>query len=308
MSSSDPQYFIDRSFDFFFNDTVKKRFEDVILYIASIGFIIHLGIIFLFDLGYFELHPQIGPLVSSPVAAIYTPFSFILVYEVYLLIYYLPRSFSISIAKQFEVISLILIRRIFKDISMMDLEESSLFAMENIDLVYDIVGFILLFVVIYLFRRLLVKRKKHTITKNIENFILYKKLLCCFLVPLFIGLSIYSFGNWVIELNQLNAGIITEIKDFNKIFYNEFFTALVLVDMLILIASFHYTDRYSLLIRNTGFVVTTVLIRVSFSTEGLSNITLILAGAIFGLIILYLYSLYDVIDKGESTRESYAYL
>jgi hypothetical protein len=80
------------------------------------------------------------------------------------------------------------------------------------------------------------------------------------------------------------------------------------VDVLILVASFRYTDRYSLIIRNTGFVITTVLIRVSFSATGLANIALLVAGLAFGVLVLWLYSLYDKIDKGDTTKESYAYL
>ncbi|MDZ7807160.1 MAG: hypothetical protein U5K71_08585 [Gracilimonas sp.] len=258
--------------------------------------------------GLITVHTEIQGFLSNPISALYTPFSFILFYEVYLLIYYLPRSFSVSIAKQYEIVSLILIRRIFKDISYLDFQNIELLSAENLTLIYDITGFLILFFLIFLFRYLLVNRKSHTVTPNIEGFILYKKILCILLVPIFLFLSIYSFTNWLVELNQLNLGIITSIRDFNNIFYHEFFTALIIVDVLILVASFRYTDRYSLLIRNTGFVVTTVLIRVSFSTEGLANVLLLIFGVAFGVVILYLYSLYDQIDKGESTKESYAYL
>ena len=55
-------------------------------------------------------------LLTNPISGIYTPFSIILYYEIFLLIYYLPRSFTTSILKQFEIISLIVIRRIFYDI------------------------------------------------------------------------------------------------------------------------------------------------------------------------------------------------
>ena len=55
--------------------------------------------------------------------AIYTPFSFILIYEIYLLIYYLPRSITTYISKQYEIITLIVIRRIFKDISNISLQD-----------------------------------------------------------------------------------------------------------------------------------------------------------------------------------------
>ncbi len=300
--------FVHLLFKKFFNESIKEKIENATLYVATIGFLIHLTAVFLQMGGLITVHVEIEGFLSNPISALYTPFSFILFYEVYLLIYYLPRSFSVSIAKQYEIVSLILIRRIFKDISYLDFQNIELFSAKNLSLIYDITGFLVLFFLIFLFRYLLVNRKSHTVTPNIEGFILYKKILCILLVPVFLFLSIYSFSSWVIELNQLNLGVITTVRDFNKIFYNEFFVALIIVDVLILIASFKYTDRYSLLIRNTGFVVTTVMIRISFSTEGLANVLLLISGVAFGVAVLYLYSLYDKIDKGESTKESYAYL
>lgn len=298
----------ERTFRTLFNPVLKQRLEIITLYVASAGFLLHLCIAFLHMYGFFNVHPQVERLISSPIAAIYTPFTFILVYEVYLLIYYLPRSFSISIAKQYEIISLILIRRIFKDISNLDLEESLLLAAENLNLLYDILGFIILFFLIFLFRYMLVKRTERPVNQNIKGFIVYKKVICSALVPILILLSCFSFINWAIELNQLNLGLISTVRDFDNIFYNEFFTALIIVDVLILIASFRYTDRYSLLIRNTGFVITTVLIRLSFSVSGLANVLLLISGVAFGVIILYIFTLYDDIDKGDRSKESYSYL
>lgn len=292
----------------FFNETIKEKIEVGTLWVATIGFVLHLLAVLLNYLDLIQIHAEIEGLLSNPISALYTPFSFILFYEVYLLMYYLPRSFSVSIAKQYEIVSLILIRRIFKDISHLDFESIDLFTAQNLSLMYDIIGFLFLFFLIFLFRYLLVNRKSHTITPNIEGFIVYKKTLCILLVPIFLFLSIYSFSSWIIELNELSLGVITNLRDFNKIFYHEFFIALIIVDVLILVASFRYTDRYSLLIRNTGFVVSTILIRISFSTDGITNIVLLISGVSFGVIILYLYSLYDKIDKGESTKESYAYL
>ena len=142
--------------------------------------------------------------------------------------------------------------------------------------------------------------------ESYARFINFKKFLCVVLTPLLIGLSLYSLSSWIVDIVQLNSNQITEIKDFNSIFYHEFFTAIILVDVIILVASFRYTDRYSLIIRNTGFVVTTVLIRIAFSTTGLDQIILLLSGTLFGVIISYIYSLYEKIDKGDSTKESYA--
>jgi hypothetical protein len=75
------------------SDQVKKRSERVVLTVSIISFLVHLSIIFLVDFGLLPFDKN-SELLKSPIAAIYTPFSFILLYEVYLLIFYLPKSFT----------------------------------------------------------------------------------------------------------------------------------------------------------------------------------------------------------------------
>jgi hypothetical protein len=64
-----------------------------------------------------------------------------------------------------------------------------------------------------------------------------------------------------------------------------------LADVLILLLSFQYTERYSQLIRNTGFVICTILIRLSFGVSGLTNVLLIISSVAFGLMILTIYNM-----------------
>ena len=70
------------------SDKVKKTSEQTILIIAIVSFLIHLIVIYCVDFGIISRNST-PDLLKNPIAAIYTPFSFILVYEVYLLIYYL---------------------------------------------------------------------------------------------------------------------------------------------------------------------------------------------------------------------------
>ena len=100
----------------FLSNETRKKSERIILIIAIASFFVHLSLIFLADLGAIKIDSG-TTLFENPIAAIYTPFSFILVYEVYLLIFYLPRSITTYIGKQYEIITLIIIRRIFKDLS-----------------------------------------------------------------------------------------------------------------------------------------------------------------------------------------------
>jgi hypothetical protein len=81
------------------DEKTKKLSEKFIINLAIVSFLLHLAVITLNDLGLLGIAIT-GELFTNPISAIYTPFSFILVYEVYLLIYYLPKSMTIYIGKQ----------------------------------------------------------------------------------------------------------------------------------------------------------------------------------------------------------------
>tara|TARA_B100001248_G_C27308524_1_gene420718 strand:+ start:24 stop:932 length:909 start_codon:yes stop_codon:yes gene_type:complete len=299
---------VDTLFNLFFNDQLKKRLESWVIIIASVGFVVHLGLILLVNTNDIVGLAGFEDYLANPISAVYTPFSFILIYEVYLLIYYLPRSFAISIGKQFEIISLILIRRVFKDISKINVQSEVLFQIENLALLYDILGILVLFTLIFVYRYFLIKRKVHKTSVSLTKFRGYKKLLCLLLVPIFIGLASVSFVKWSIDIYHILISGQQKLMDFNTVFYHEFFDILIIVDVLILVASLKFTDRYSLIIRNTGFVITTVLLRVSFNYTGLENVVLMIGAVLFGVSILGVQLLYDKIDLGDSTKESYGYM
>ena len=277
---------IESAFSRIYSDKVLKTVEKYILYLASIGFIIHLLIIFLKNYGFIDLGHIDSKLLTNPISALYTPFSFILVYEAYLLIFYIPRSFTTAIGKQFEIISLIVIRKIFGDIPLVNLQSNWFDNQYNLQLIYDLVGIIVIFFLIYLFRRAKDNLPKKPVSEKLDRFIASKKLLSITLLPILIAICVLSFYNWI------STSLITNTfdQDLNYLFFNEFFTLLIVVDVFILLISFQYTERYSQLIRNTGFIISTILLRLSFSAVGLSSILLIISGILFGLLILVIYN------------------
>lgn len=266
----------------------RERFESVILAMGLIGFIIHLLLIGLKKAGWIELGG--GDILNSPISAIYTPFSFILVYEVYLLVFHLHESFSTAVAKQYEIIALIIVRRIFKDITKLDNTENWFTSRYNLQLGVDMAGFLILFLFIYFFYRLRRRSSTQPASPEVKEFIMLKKAIAILLIPVLLFLIVYSLTDWGIELYQFNRGLLQELSDINNIFYDEFFTTLILVDVFILMLSFRFTYHYSQLIRNTGFVISTVLIRLSFTTTGLFNVVLVVAGVLFGTLILLIYN------------------
>jgi hypothetical protein len=271
----------------------KKKIERVILSIAIISFIIHLIIIYLVQSGLISIKSDIK-LFSNPIAAIYTPFSFILIYEVYLLIFYLPQSITTYVGKQYEIISLIIIRRLFKDLSNLEMSQNWFSLSGDKQFTYDIIASIILFYLIYLFRSSYkrMENKSLAIEKdNIHSFIRLKEKIACVLVPVLFVLGTYSLIHWLAGIGN-NAESIP-FKNINNIFFDQFFTVLITVDVVMLLASFFYTDSFHKVIRNSGFVISTILIRLSFSVEGIVNIILILMSVIFGLLILTIHNKYE---------------
>lgn len=269
-----------------FADTVRKKVENLILILAGFGFIIHLLLILLKELDIITVTELNQELLNDPISAIYTPFSLILVYEVYLLLFYLPRSFTSCISKQFEIISLIVIRKIFKDIPLMDLNDNWIFSEHNIELIVDLLGFLILFFLIYLFNKDTKKLPKKNITDpSLVRFISSKKIVSLSLLIVMSFMALNTLYEWV--FNIYSNQTITQI---DGLFFNKFFTLLILADVIILLISFRYTEEYSKLIRNTGFIISTILIRLSFSSSGYLTMILILTGVSFAYLILKIYN------------------
>ena len=279
--------FFDTIFEQIFSDKNQKKVERATLYLSIVGFVIHLILIFSKKFELFHT-PFESRLLEDPISAIYTPFSIILVYEIYLLIVYLPRSFTTAVSKQFEIISLIIIRRIFGDIPKVELDVNWFEYVANRELIYDLTGVLILYFLIYMFNQRREKLPKKSLSDRLKRFVSSKRAVSVLLLPVLIFTSIYSAVSWFFGLffSGKNAG---GFSDINAVFYNEFFTILILADVFILLLSFQYTERYSQLIRNTGFVICTILIRLSFATTGLTNIILILSSVLFGLLILRIY-------------------
>tara|TARA_B100000767_G_scaffold206537_1_gene193464 strand:+ start:61 stop:954 length:894 start_codon:yes stop_codon:yes gene_type:complete len=282
-------------YDSVLSESVKNKVERIILVISILSFLAHLIVIFLVKSNVIILPESVG-FFDSPIAAIYTPFSFILIYEVYLLIFYLPRSITTYIGKQYEIITLIVIRRIFKDLANLELNSDWFDIKSDLNFTYDIITALLLFFMIYIFS--LERQKLHDSNKintlapaQLEQFISIKKFMATILVPIFIGIGLVTFTSWVLDGTPANLSVA--IKDVNSIFFDQFFAILIIVDVFLLLFSFFYTDQFHKVIRNSGFIISTILIRLSFSVDGLLNNCLIISSIAFGIVILWIHNRFE---------------
>ncbi len=282
-------------FDKFLSEKFREQTEHIIIRIAIISYLVHLLVIFLVSQDIIHITSK---LTKNPIAAVYTPFSFILVYEVFLLVFYLPKSISIYIGKQYEIITLIVIRRIFKDIGNIELS-SGWFKLENdLQFTYDVATTLILFFLIQLFYKKIEQQGGEESTPKpeekvrIDKFIKLKKRVATALVPVLVVLAVYSFTNWLIASVQDKWNHLNTFKNINNIFFEDFFMLLIIIDVMLLLFSFFHSDKFHKIIRNSGFVISTILIKLSFSVEGLVNNVLIVGAVLFGFLILLIHNSY----------------
>jgi len=279
-------------FDKHFNAKNVRSVELLILRVAVFAFLFHLIIIFLGNnFIYFK------NLQHSYLKAIYTPFSFILFYEVFLLVIIIPKSISEFIGKQFEVITLITLRSFFHDIADLDLKNSiNINNPEFISLLYDLIASLIMLSLTILYYKIYQNNRKSEIVKELNNFINIKKLVSLSMILILFLLSISSFFVWGKDM----LGALALKQDYpnpNTVFYADFFSIMIFVDVLLLIISFIYHFSFFTIFRNASFIITTILIRMSLTIEKPMNYIIILIGFLFSIISFYLYSLRNTNKK-----------
>lgn len=287
--------FIDFLHSKLLSERTRKRSELIVVIIALVSFIAHLILIGLVHSNL--LNPgEFSDLLANPITAIYTPFSFILIYEVYLLVYHLPQSISKYIGKQYEIITLIVIRSIFNDLSKLEFTSNWFEDKGDVQFTFDILASLILFLLIFLFYKLNPRKKVHSEEQEeykMVRFVNIKRGLATFLVPLFFILAVYNLYVWV-DANFLQmTERIESIKDINKIFFDDFFTVLILTDVILLLVSLLNAHRFSTVIRNSAFVISTILIKMSFGAEGIVSTILTVVAVAIGVAVLAIKNQYD---------------
>jgi hypothetical protein len=271
-------------FDSFFNHNVVIKIELILLRAAFFSFIILLAIIYLGNNFTYFQHFQ-----HSYLKAIYTPFSFILFYEVFLLIIIIPNSISEFIGKQFEVITLITLRSFFHDIA--DFNTSEAINFQNpafLSLVFDLVASIFMLGLTIVYYKIYNSSNNKEVIRELNQFINIKKVVSLSMILVLLVLSVTSLFNW--SLDMLEALKINDnYPNPNTVFYEDFFSIMIFVDVLLLIISFTFHSSFFIIFRNASFIITTILLRMSLTIEKPMNYIIILIGFLFAIASFFLY-------------------
>ena len=261
--------------------STDKVLRELAINFAIIGFFVHLFFCLLYDFGSLE-SIELIPFIDSYLDALYTPFSIILAYEVYELIRAIPESFSNSIGKQFEVVTLLVVRDIFKNLSDIGVSDASIdsdvafIAMEGL-------VFVLLFATSLYFRsQTAISVDINQQDESIRVFVMQKKHLASGLAIVYVLVAIYSFTSWLM-------GVLDGETSLSRtVFFSNFFTWLIVSDIIILLVSYKHILDFPQLARNTGFILSTVVIRVGIGTPGYTGAVLFILSASLAVCVLRL--------------------
>ena len=222
--------------------------------------------------------------------AIYTPtnhleaiqmvFTVLLAFEVISLLFSLVYSVSISVGKQVEILSLVLLRNIFKEIS--HLQEPVVWQ-EVSGIVLNIaifaVGALCIFVILTFYYRQIAQPSLSKEEQETTAFIIFKKIIAMVMMLTFAVIFVINWWQsffWGAESHT----------------FETFFTVLIFCDILIMLLSMRYGSSYRVAFRNSAFAVATLLIRVALITPAPYSAIIGVGSALLVLAIRLAYNKY----------------
>ena len=274
-----------KTFQLSMGDFSEEYIRKVAMVFAVVGFFVHIVMWALFETGNITITGEASELVKSPLSTLYTPFSILLVYEVYQLIRTIPDSFSSSVGKQYEIATLLVVRDILKRLSEVENSEGWKISSDLGFLLVECAAFlVLLYTSLTYFRISSSSEKSEQMADNVAIFVEAKRGIANAMLLIFLATAAYSFYTWVDSV-QDGGGSVSRV-----IFFLDFFTFLILADILILLISYWFYTDFGNLARNTGFVLSTVIIRVAISSEGISSMILFTLSGLLGIAILRMFT------------------
>lgn len=221
-------------------------------------------------------------LPTSHFFAVQIAFDVLLLAEVLGLIFALARSVANAAGKQFEIMSLILLRQSFIELAHL----SEPLVWEEIAAVIphilsDGVGALLIFVTLGVYYRL---QRHRPITEDVlerGEFVATKKLVALLLLV--------ALGVIGVQTLALAAGGGQPYG-----FFEAFYTLLIFADVLIVLISLRHNTSYAVVFRYFGFALATVLIRLALTAPRIVDAALGLGATLFAVALTWAFNRYAV--------------
>lgn len=206
--------------------------------------------------------------------AISSAFTVVLILEVISLVFTLPCSFSRSVGKQFEILSLILMRNAFKELSKMP--EPITFEGSKEAVLYilsDGFGALIIFALLGYYYIIQSKASEESFRPtDLYAFVAAKKGIALLLLATFVYMGATSAFHTVIGQEHTD-------------FLHQFYTVLILTDILVVLISQCFQPSFYSVFRNSGFALSTLIIRIALAAPPYYNVLLGITAAVFAILL-----------------------
>lgn len=206
--------------------------------------------------------------------AVQWAFTVVLILEVISLVFTIPCSFSRSVGKQFEILALILMRNAFKELSYFP-EPISFIGNEKaiLNILSDGFGALLIFGLLgyyYVVQARTTDDRMHP--SDLYSFVAAKKGIALILLSIFIYMGI-------------DSTIANLAGKPHRDYLHGFYTLLILTDVLVVLISQCYQPSFYAVFRNSGYALSTLIIRIALAAPPFYNVLLGIAAALFAILL-----------------------
>lgn len=289
---------LEKSLDRMLDEKILEFTKHASVYLGTGGFILTIIAVYLKRNG--MLHNHTIP--DSYFASIYLAFSLILFYEVISMIYALPKSVAHSIGKQYEVMSLVLIRHVFEKAGTYTkihniVDDSTIV----LDMVVSILGSLLIFFLIGVYSRIQEHANLKTPKERLRVFVFIKKAIAVVLFVVVFSMGLLELFNFIIYV--WSGGDAANHHHFGHDFYANLFTIMIFVDILMVLLTMQFGGKYPLVFRNTGLMISTVILRISFTAALSTGVILMVTAVTVGILSTLVYNFYRKLETNEKLEK-----
>lgn len=221
-------------------------------------------------------------LPSNHFEAILLPFTLLLLAEVISLVFAIAQSVAIAVGKQLEIMSLILIRQSFKELTyfpepiVWDLASSEV-TRRVLYILSDASGALVIFALLVVYFNMQTHQPISRDPDDQSSFVGAKKLIALALLASLVIIAVEVVWAWV-STGQEHS------------FFEIFYTILIFADVLIVLISLRYSVAYPVVFRYFGFAVATVLIRLALTAPRVVDAGLGVIATVFAIALTWVYN------------------
>jgi hypothetical protein len=180
------------------------------------------------------------------------------------------------VGKQFEILSLILLRNAFKELAYLP-EPITFIGHEEavLRIVSDGFGALLVFALLGYYYRIQAQYqdvKEYAKGKPIDlfSFVAAKKGIALIILGIFLYMGGTTMYNWMAGIPQSD-------------FFHDFYTLLIITDILLVLIAQCFQPSFYAVFRNSGYALSTLIIRLALAAPAYFNVLLGMTAAIFAI-------------------------